>query len=202
MEKYLMFIVIAGLTIASPGPGVILTISNSIQKGILRSLLGIVGIAVGMLVISTISATSIGIIIAESSLAFIVLKSVGAMYLIYMGVTMWKSKVFLPSTDRKEQSGISCFLDAFLLTLLNPKPILFFVAIFPQFIGAGSNHAIELFILTVTFSFLVIVIHIVYAFLASRARFVLSESTRKSVFNKMSGSLFVCFGLSLATLNR
>ncbi len=78
MESYLLYIAIASATIASPGPGVVLTISNSIRYGFFGSVAGIVGVASAMLCIATISATSLAVILSTSALAFTILKYVGA----------------------------------------------------------------------------------------------------------------------------
>jgi len=89
MENYILYIAIASATIASPGPGVVLTISNAIRYGFVGSASGIVGVASAMLCIAVISATSLAAVLSASATAFIILKYVGAAYLIYLGIRMW-----------------------------------------------------------------------------------------------------------------
>ncbi len=91
MEQYLLYVLIALVTVASPGPGVILTLSNAIRYGVKPAMLGVLGIALGIFIISVISATSLGVLLATSAFAFTLLKYVGAVYLVYLGIKLWRS---------------------------------------------------------------------------------------------------------------
>ena len=91
MENYLLFTLIATVTILSPGPGVLLTLTNSIRYGFFGAIGGIVGIAFGTFIVAGLSATSVGVILATSAMAFTVMKFIGAAYLIYLGVKLWQS---------------------------------------------------------------------------------------------------------------
>jgi homoserine/homoserine lactone efflux protein len=82
MGNYLLFTLIATITILSPGPGVLLTLTNSIRFGFTGAVGGIVGIAVGTFVVSCISATSVEVLLSTSALAFTLMKYIGTAYLI------------------------------------------------------------------------------------------------------------------------
>ena len=91
METYLLFVIIAAITVLSPGPGVILTLSNAIRFGFSGAVGGILGIAVGTLIVAIISATGVGVILATSVMIFTIMKYIGAAYLIYLGIKLWRS---------------------------------------------------------------------------------------------------------------
>ncbi len=85
MNNYGLFILFATLTILSPGPGVVLTLSNAVRHGWTGAVPGILGIASGAFVVAAISATSVGLILSTSANAFTALKYAGAAYLLYLG---------------------------------------------------------------------------------------------------------------------
>lgn len=203
MENYFMFIVVAAFTIASPGPGVIMTINNSIQRRTSNTLSGIMGIVTGMLIVSILSASSLGVILASSAIAFTVVKFVGAAYLIYLGVKMWRAKATLNATaELKSKSNTSCYKEGLFLTISNPKPIFFFMSLFPQFINSEGSYIQQFIILSLTFSLLVFIIHSIYALLASMVKEQLSKPKGVTVLNKVSGSIFMCFGMGLAASSK
>lgn len=95
MDSYLLFLAIAAATIASPGPGVVLTISNALRYGVRGAVSGIMGIASGMLIIAVLSASSLAVLMLASATAFTIVKFIGAAYLIYLGVKMWRTSTNL-----------------------------------------------------------------------------------------------------------
>lgn len=200
-----MYVVVATLTIASPGPGVILTINNAIQRRAANTLSGIFGIASGVLTVSVFSATSIGVILATSAVAFTAAKLIGAAYLIYLGIKMWGSQVSVNThVELKDKSNAKCYIEglSLSLTLSNPKPILFFMSLFPQFIDSQGSYISQFVTLSFTFCCLVILIHSGYAFVASVAKTKLLAANGRKALNKVSGSVFMCFGAGLAVSSK
>jgi threonine/homoserine/homoserine lactone efflux protein len=180
-----------------------LTINNSIQRGLFKSLSGIFGIALAILLVAVISATSLGIILASSIMAFTVVKIIGAVYLIYLGIKMWRTKEASGArSSLREVSFLKCFIEGFLVSISNPKGIIFFMSIFPQFIDLSQEYNSQFILLAVTFSVLVIVIHTAYALFSSFARSKLSSSRGSVALNKVSGVVFVSFGIGLASSSR
>ncbi|GLT17150.1 amino acid transporter LysE [Vibrio zhanjiangensis] len=203
MENYILYVSLAAATICLPGPAVMLTLNNSVQKGRKKALCGILGIATAILCISAISATGLGIVLAQSAFAFSVIKFVGAVYLLYLGIRMWRSKV----SDEVDIGSASdsifrCFAEGFLVSISNPKAIVFFVSVFPQFIDASKNHTSQLFVMAVTFSCLVVLIHSIYSLIAHRAKVKLASAKNKHRLNKVSGGVFVGFAVGLASSSK
>lgn len=203
MESYLLYVGVAIATILLPGPAVMLTLNNAIQRGLLKSLAGILGVSLAILLVATISATSLGVILASSAIAFNVIKIAGAAYLIYLGVKMLRSEVANnPIIKAKESSLLRCFIEGFFVSISNPKAVIFFMSIFPQFIDLTQEYAPQFVLLAATFSVLVIVIHTIYAVFASFAKSKLSSKKGNSLLNKISGGVFVSFGVGLAASSK
>jgi len=203
MESYILFIAMASATIVSPGPGVILTITNSIKDGFLGAIFGVLGVAIGGFCIAVLSATSLAAILSTSAFAFTLLKYIGSAYLIYLGIKMWRSSAnFNVTPSSMVKSHRKKFTEGLLITLLNPKPIFFFMALFPQFINPNEAYIFQFILLAVTFSVLVVIIHCSYAFFAKSARAKLSTPKGGLVLNKVSGSFYLLFGAGLATASK
>ncbi|WP_375054951.1 LysE family translocator [Zobellella sp. DQSA1] len=203
MDNYIIYVGVAMATILLPGPAVMLTINNSIQRGLSKSLAGIFGIALAILLVAMVSATSLGIILASSVMAFTVVKVIGAVYLIYLGIKMWRvNEVGGARYDHQEVSFFKCFSEGFLVSASNPKAVVFFMSIFPQFINLSQEYKPQFILLSLTFSMLVIIIHVAYALFSSFARKKLSSKKGNMILNKISGGVFVGFGVGLAASSR
>lgn len=203
MENYLLFFIIAVATILSPGPGVILTLTNAIRYGFSGAMGGILGIAFGTFIVAGVSATSLGVILATSSIAFSIMKYLGAAYLIYLGIKLWRSPIKsvesnIGSTKNKKLQ----FVEGLTLQLTNPKAVFFFMSIFPQFVDYTGDFVGQFLLLVITYSSLVIFIHILYALLAKSARSWLASEKGGRMVNRFGGGTFVCFGVGLASASK
>ena len=204
MENYLLFTLIATVTILSPGPGVLLTLTNSLRYGFFGAIGGIVGIAFGTFIVAGLSATSVGVILATSAMAFMVMKYIGAAYLIYLGIKLWQSPVTKLDTSSKTVGNIKVqFLEGLTIQLTNPKAVFFFMSIFPQFVDFSSSQYVSKFLmLVVTYSSLNLLIHFLYAYLARSARNWLSTEKGGRIVNRAGGGIFVLFGIGLASTTK
>ncbi|NRA52552.1 MAG: LysE family translocator [Gammaproteobacteria bacterium] len=203
MESYLMYVVVAALTVASPGPGVILTLNNAIQRSAANTFSGMLGIASGVFAVSVLCATSIGVILTASAVAFTAVKLIGAAYLIYLGIKMWRTQTPLSThIELHHKSNIKCYTEGLSITISNPKAILFFMSLFPQFIEPQASYTSQFITLSLTFCCLVLIIHSAYALVASFARNKLLQPKARKVLNQISGSIFMCFGVGLAASSK
>ncbi|VCX06824.1 Homoserine/homoserine lactone efflux protein [Acinetobacter baumannii] len=130
MSGLLVFITIAFLTLSSPGPGVLFTVTNSINYGVRTALFGISGLIIGMFIIAVISASGVGLIITSNPTIFTALKFIGAFYLMYLGYKNFIKKS--PTQDlletehnEKEIKKSKLFYQGLFASLLNPKTIVF-----------------------------------------------------------------------------
>lgn len=193
----------AAATVLSPGPGVVMTLTNALRYGMRGTVGGILGIAFGALVVAAISATSLGILLATSVLAFTVLKLVGAAYLVYLGIRLWRSPPFRMAEQSAHRASFGKrFVEGLSLQLTNPKAIFFFLSMFPQFISPEKSYALQFAALVFTYSALVVIIHCIYALFAQRARNWLTSERGGRAVNRTAGATFVLFGVALAAAKR
>ena len=141
----------------TPGPAVLLAISNSVDVGARRTALSSLGSSVGIFVVSGLAMIGMGTILAMSAHAFLVMKVAGAMYLIWLGVKRWRSKdgllgsdAGLAPTQRRERKNWQLVAQGMGVSLTNPKAILFFSALFPQFVVPGEPLLTQYLVLTLS----------------------------------------------------
>ena len=127
---------------------------------------GILGTVLGMFCIAILSATSIGAILAHDIFWFSLLKYIGAVYLVYLSIKTFKNKSLnIDSSDQnqtlnKKVNKPKIFFQGFLTSLSNPKTIIFFIALFPQFIHVNQSLIPQLLTLSSLFCFIALIIHI------------------------------------------
>lgn len=203
MKLYALFLIMATMTILSPGPGVIMTLTNAMREGFRSTVSGILGLAFGIVIVAGISATGLGLILATSALAFTVIKLVGAAYLIYLGVRLWRAPPFQFHEQAPRQSSLwRRFVEGLSLQVTNPKSIFFFLSVFPQFIDPSAAYGTQFSFLVLTFSGLLIAIHCIYAFFAYKAKMWLTSEKGGQIVNKVGGTTLVFFGAMLAVAKR
>lgn len=194
-----LFIIMSTLTILSPGPGVLKSLSNSLNYGFKSALVGICGLACGVFCVATLSATSLGALLAASSTAFTVIKYAGAGYLVYLGLKLWRAPAqSLGETKAMTSSNRKIFIEGFLLQFSNPKAIVFFLAVFPQFIDHSRAYAAQFSALVLTFLVLFVIIHSSYALFAQKLKGWFKSNTGGRWMNRIAGSAFIGFGVLLA----
>jgi homoserine/homoserine lactone efflux protein len=203
MKLYLLFLAMATATVFSPGPGVVMTLSNAVRYGFRGTFGGVLGIAVGAFAIAALSATSLGVILAASALAFTLLKYAGAAYLFYLGLKLWRAPGITLVDSASHPAGFrKRFLEGLSLQLTNPKSIFFFLSVFPQFVDPAADYARQFLLLVSTYSGLVVLIHSGYALAAQRAKTWLASDKGGKAINKAGGATFMLFGAALATAKR
>ncbi|PRC94215.1 putative threonine efflux protein [Solimicrobium silvestre] len=198
MNGFFTYILIASLTIASPGPGIVLSISNSLKYGLKGAFPGIVGVAGGMFLVALASATSMGALLASSVTGFAIAKSIGAAYLIYLGIKLLRSSSIKLKGDSGEvplhrPSTGARFKEGIILTVSNPKPIMFFIALFPQFINVASPYVTQFLFLSSTFCVLVFLIHSIYAMFAYAIKARIMSAGGFTIINRIGGTCFLLF---------
>ncbi|MBN6533535.1 LysE family translocator [Acinetobacter pittii] len=202
MSGLLVFITIAFLTLLSPGPGVLFTVTNSINYGVKTALFGISGLIIGMFVIAVISASGVGLIITSNPTIFTVLKFIGAFYLMYLGYKNFTKKLATQElmTEQQKDKAVSkskLFYQGLFASLLNPKTIVFFIALFPQFIDIKKEILNQFLILSLTFCFIGFLIHLVYANFSSIFKEKMLAGNNFSMLNKISGAIFFLLAILL-----
>ena len=206
LSNWLLFCSVALLVTFSPGPAVLLAISNAIAVGPRRAMISSLGNGVGLFIISGVAMAGMGVVLATSATAFMLLKLAGALYLVYLGIKQWRSKTSIVADApvalgaANPNSFWKLFRQGLTVALTNPKAILFFSALFPQFITPGEPVAIQFTVLTTSFVACAMLAHLFYANLARLLKTQLATPGRAKLFNRISGGAFVLLGLSLLRL--
>ena len=206
-SQWLVFCGVALLVTFTPGPAVLMAIANTIGIGARRAFIASLGNAVGLLIVSAAAMAGMGVLLATSATAFTLVKLSGAGYLIYLGLRQWRNRhvPLVPDTDAAPiapRSTRRLFAQGMGVALTNPKAILFFSALFPQFIRPELPVFDQFAVLTVTFSGCALCSHLVYITLARTLRQQFARPARARAFNIATGSLFVVLGIGLLRLPR
>ncbi|NOU52284.1 LysE family translocator [Pseudoalteromonas sp. JBTF-M23] len=201
IEFYLGYCVIIMTLLLSPGPSVQLCINNGLHYTKEKAAFGVLGNVLAFQLLLIISATGSGAILLASSTLLTALKVVGAMYLCYLGVKSIRlpvTSVDIPNahTPLSAQRAF-IFKQAFWVTLLNPKALVFVCALQPQFIDSSKAVLPQVTILCLTSAVIHFVIYFGYVALANSARGALSNEYGRSMYNKLSGLVFIAFGMFL-----
>ena len=206
LSNWLLFCSVALLITFSPGPAVLLAISNAIAVGPRRAMISSMGNGFGLFIISGVAMAGMGVVLATSATAFMLLKLAGALYLVYLGIKQWRSKTSIVADApvalgaANPNSFWKLFRQGLTVALTNPKAILFFSALFPQFITPGEPVAIQFTVLTTSFVACAMLAHLFYANLARLLKTQLATPGRARLFNRITGGAFVLLGLSLLRL--
>ncbi|CAB3752404.1 LysE family translocator [Paraburkholderia humisilvae] len=201
LAHWLPFAIASAILVAIPGPTVLLVVSYALGHGRRYALATTAGVALGDLTSMTASMLGLGVILAASATLFTALKWVGAAYLIYLGVKLWRAPVVSGDAalaTRAETRTSRIFGHAYAVTALNPKSIVFFVAFVPQFIDTQVATWSQIAVFEATFVALGTINALGYALLASAARRAIRRPGVQLAVNRTGGSLLIGAGVLAA----
>src|SRR5215831_8764578 len=204
-ETWFLFVITDAVLSVTPGPAVLFVLSLSIRQGATKSVWASLGILSTNAMYFALSATSLGAIIMASYDLFFLVKWVGAAYLVYLGLQSFFSKssvLKMPSDKPMRDSKWRTWMEGFLLQGANPKALLFFTAILPQFIDTRDSIALQIFILGASSILVEFAILFSYGQLAGRTLSMARSSRFERISNRLAGSLLIGAGLGLARLKR
>jgi len=160
----------------------------------------------GLFILSSVSILGLGTLLKTSAFLFTIVKFIGAFYLIYLGIKYIRNKSTLnfsnENNNKVYKSKKAHFYEAFFLALTNPKPILFFTAIFPQFLNTKATLLPQFLIMTLIFLCISFLSLSTYGFLAKKSRIVLKNKNTMNIINKITGGLFITMGIALTQLKK
>ena len=202
IQSWLLFLSIAFIATITPGPAILLATSHSLSYGLRSSVFTILGNITGLFIMSALSVAGLSAIILGSAVIFAAVKFIGALYLVYLGVRLWRNG-FLPVNARvcgvrnNTRPG-KLYANGLAVALTNPKAIAFTTALFPQFITHNSSLLTQFGILVITFMFLSFFCIFGYAYAAhtTKSRFLQSPH---GYLSKCLGAGFIASGIALAT---
>ncbi|EGQ7814649.1 LysE family translocator [Vibrio parahaemolyticus] len=190
---------------ASPGPSSLLCLSKGVSSGFRLALTTALGSLSAITIILTLSFTGLGVVIASSEFVFNIIKWCGAAYLIWLGIQAFRSKQndFSKSDSALvSTSHVSAYTSGFIVGSSNPKAIIFFTALFPQFIDPTDSLLAQYAIFAGTFVVFELSWLTFYALLGVKTSNWLFEAGRAKLFNRLTGGVFISAGVMLSTANR
>ncbi|MGP2655556.1 LysE family translocator [Malaciobacter sp. WC5094] len=201
IETLLVYTTVTFFYVTSPGPAIILAIVNGLRADMKTVVISSLANIIGLFILSTASILGLGVILKTSSTLFMIVKILGALYLIYLGYKFLRNKGGFNISDLEDEKIVkskkSYFLESFILAVTNPKPILFFTAIFPQFLDLNSSIAPQFFIMTGIFLFISFSSLCTYSYISKKSKAFFKNQRRINIVNKITGGLFIFMGLGL-----
>jgi len=198
LETWLAFALASLIAVMIPGPVVVFILGRSLSGGWRAALPTVGGVALGDAVALVASLAGLGALLAASAAAFTIAKWLGAAYLVWLGVKLWRA----PVGDAVALPARNAFRDAFLVTLLNPKSIAFFVAFVPQFLDPDRAFLPQAALVLVTFVGLGALNALSYALLAGKLSDAVRRPPVRRAFNRLGGGMLMGAGIATAAMRR
>ena len=198
LENWIAFTAASFVIGIIPGPGVTMIVGYALAAGRRAALSAVAGAAAGNFTAMSLSLAGVGAVLAASALAFTVLKWIGAVYLIALGLFPIGISLRPDTVQQPPIEARMTFLGTFAVTALNPKTIVFFVAFAPQFMAPAQPYAPQAIILTATFVLLVAATDAAYAWLASSFAPALRRPGVRRWAERAGGGALLSAGLATA----
>lgn len=204
LSAWLLYVVAVLVLTVTPGPSVLMCVSTSVNLGARRAMIACLGSTTAIVSIMALSALGLGAALAASEALFTALKWLGAAYLAYLGIASLLSSASEIRVSGSVESSTPrrLFAQGFLVGASNPKALLFFGALFPQFIIPSAPKVPQFLVLGATFIFFELLWLTVYACSASKAKRWLQRPRRAQIFNRATGVVFLVAAGLLASSKR
>jgi homoserine/homoserine lactone efflux protein len=204
LEVWLAFVMVFSLVSISPGPGAVSSMSNTLSYGFGRGFINVLGLQCALLMHLILVMLGLGALFASSEVAFSLLKYVGAAYLVYLGIKKWRDETGFKFTNSEfsQLPAKTLFFRGFSVNITNPKSIIFFGALLPQFLDPNASQVFQFMILSISIVIIDSIVMGGYGLLASTLRNFFEDSKRMRVANRVFGSIYIMLGFTLATAKR
>ncbi|MDR2112126.1 MAG: homoserine/homoserine lactone efflux protein [Candidatus Accumulibacter sp.] len=202
LATWLAFLLASTLIAISPGPGAATSMSVGLRHGYRVALRAIGGLQGALLIQLTIVAAGLGALLSASTIAFNLMKFLGAGYLIWLGVQKWRAPARTLDGDGADLAPEGLFMQGLLVNLTNPKAIVFMAALTPQFIDPARPQWPQFVIIGATMCSVDVIVMSGYALLAARLRRWLRDPRAMKAQNRFFGGIFIGAGVLLAASGR
>ncbi len=183
----------------------LLALSHGLKYGTKISVVTALGNTIASMIQATIAILTLDIVLSSSTNVFIFVKYLGALYLVYLGIKLFRTPFIIHSEEDKLEEKPKLkklFSQAFIVAAANPKAILFFTALFPQFIQENRTGFTHYVLLVVALGFIAFLCMMIYSFLATKVKGFFTRSSISKYIGKSIGSMFISFGLGLAFVSK
>ncbi len=198
-----LFIIVGLLLNITPGADMLYILSNTFQKGFKSGVIATLGICIGCLFHVFLAVVGLSALLQSSETAFMIVKYIGVIYLVYLGITMIFSKnkkMNIEKSINESKNLKKVFNTGVLINIFNPKIAIFFITFLPQFIDVNSkNTSMALLILGLVFIIFGFLTNVIIAYISLNITSKISfTNTISSIIKKIAGTLFIGFGIKLA----
>lgn len=202
LHVYYAFVVATAIMIVLPGPSVLLTVAHSISFGWQRALSTVAGATMGIAIQLTVAAIGLASLLNVVAEAFEWLRWAGAAYLVYLGIKQWRSADEPLKIDTSSVSKTNLFVQGLVITIPNPKSLIFIAAFLPQFIDATRPLGFQFAFIVPTFLAITFSVTSVWALVAGKVSgFLQSQRAFQSVL-RTAGGLMIIAGAGLVLARR
>lgn len=207
-QNWLAYATVVFVVTITPGPAAALCMTHAAANGAARTLFTIAGLLLSSLTLIGLSAAGLGVALAASGTLFTIIKFAGAAYLVYLGIQIWRSPPararahHTPGPAEMRARPAQLLRTGYLVGVSNPKDLLFFGALFPQFMSAEGNTVDQLAVLSVTWLLIAGSIMFCYAAAGLRLAAALDRFGPRNLFNRLTGGSLVAVGAVLALFKR
>jgi len=206
-DRLLAFAAMSFLLIIVPGPSVLFVIGRALAQGRRAALTTVVGNTLGAYVLVVAVALGVGAIVERSAVVFMALKLVGAAYLVYLGVKAVRQRGSLQAAFGSEgpaHGSLRTLWEGFTVGVANPKTIVFFAAVLPQFVDRGQGHVVvQMLLLGLVFNVIAVASDSVWGLAAATARGWFARSPRRLAFvGGVGGLTMIGLGVAVAATGR
>ena len=199
ITNFSLFLSITFVVSASPGPVMLTCMTNGGRLGLRKAFMGMLGASAGNLCLVALSALGLGLIVSQNDILFNILKWGGAAYLVFLGVQIMRSPIVLEQQGALSvDSTKSLWWNSFFIAVSNPKGLIYFGALFPQFIAYNQPLAAQFLVLTLTFLITDLVWMFIYAIAGNSIMRWLKTPTHQLWFNSLSGLVLIAAGVFMA----
>ena len=204
IELWISFVFASVVLIAIPGPTNLMVMAYGFRHGKRAALYTVFGVGPGAVVAMALSYLGLGAVLAVSPRLFLFMKWVGAIYIVFMGINLWRTTPNLEEVIIEEEnlSGKQIAVHAFAVSLLNPKHIIFYMAFVPQFISPDKPILQQMLLLGFTFLVLVFPINTAYALMSGTLRDIIRNQRVLRIMNRTAGVMLMIAGVLTTILSR
>lgn len=199
--RFALFISVSWALIIAPGPDMIYVITRGMAHGRKAGMLSAIGVVCGILVHTSAAAFGLTLIIRTSAIAFLIVKFIGAVYLLYLGLRTWREKsAFHLQAAASSASSSALFWQGVLSNVFNPKIAIFFLAFLPQFVERGSSHVtLQMVILGLTFACFGLCFLLIVGYSSGTlGRWLMDRPSYAQFLQRLAGGILIGLGIRLA----
>jgi threonine/homoserine/homoserine lactone efflux protein len=199
--RFALFIGVSWALILAPGPDMFYVITRGMAHGHKAGIVSAIGVVCGILVHTTAAAFGLTLLLQTSAFAFLVVKFIGAIYLLYLGIQAWRDKsTFRLQTSASIAKSSALFWQGVLSNVLNPKIAIFFLAFLPQFVDKGSSHVtLQMAFLGIMFAGFGLCFLLIVGYSSGTiGRWLMDQPRYAQFFQRLAGGILIGLGIRLA----